>query len=240
MKKYVVLLPLLLLLGTAVAQQANTTNNSKPSAAVHNGNRAHVTNSPSTPAVNELALPEGTAIRMKLETPLSSSTSKRGDRFGGRVTQAVLLNGKTIIPVGAALEGVVISAEDHHRVRGTGTLDLRPDMVTLPDGQRYAVNAVIVDTSHRPDVDVNDEGQIKGRGHDGGDLIETGALAGGGAVLGGVIGGGKGALIGAGVGATASVVHWLTKTKSANLPAGTEIVMELSRPLQLNAVDTGD
>src|SRR5262249_13827879 len=115
--------------------------------------------------------------------------------------------------------------------------DLRPQYVTLPDGTRYTVNAVVVDTSNRPAVDVNDEGEIKGRGHDRGDLVETAAGTAVGAGLGAAIGGGKGALIGATVGAGATVVHWLTKTKSAQLPAGTEIIMELSRPMQLSSIE---
>jgi hypothetical protein len=46
-------------------------------------------------------------------------------------------------------------------------------------------------------------------------------------------------LIGAGVGASASLVHWLLKTRSAELPAGTEIIMELTRPMSLGASGAG-
>jgi hypothetical protein len=53
-----------------------------------------------------------------------------------------------------------------------------------------------------------------------------------------LIGGGKGVLIGATIGATATVARWLGKKNSATLPAGTELVMELSRPLEMTA-DTG-
>ncbi|HEX9119416.1 MAG TPA: hypothetical protein VF840_02650 [Terriglobales bacterium] len=185
------------------------------------------------------ALPVGTAVKMKLETAISTRTNKSGDRFSGRVTEGVTLNGRTIIPVGASLEGRIARAQDRRRIRGTPTIDLRPDTIIMPSGDRYSLNAVVVDTSARPDVDVNDEGKLKGRGHDGSDWKETGIVAGGGAIAGGVIAGGEGALIGAGVGATASVVHWLIKSRSAVLPAGTEIVMELSRPMSLGAGSGG-
>jgi hypothetical protein len=33
-------------------------------------------------------------------------------------------------------------------------------------------------------------------------------------------------------------VHWLGKKNSATLPAGTELVMELSRPLAMSAATT--
>jgi hypothetical protein len=232
---------------SAVAQQADTTQRqptNKPSAAVGStryGTRAHTRPlaQPQTTS-DAMALPVGTAIRMKLETPLSTVTTKRGDRFGGRVVEAVMLNGKTVIPVGAALEGDVVRSEEMRRIRGTPTIDLRPDHVTLPDGSRYMINGTIVDTSNRGDVNVNDEGEIKGKGHDNRDLLETGAGAGIGLGIGAKVGGVKGAFIGAGIGATASMVHWLTKTKTAYLPAGTEIIMELSRPMQLNVIEAGD
>jgi hypothetical protein len=185
------------------------------------------------------ALPVGTAVKMKLETRISTRMNKAGDRFSGRVTEAVMLRGRTIIPVGAGLEGRVAHVSERRRIRGTPTIDLRPETITMPNGDRYSLSAVVVDTDARPDVDVNDEGKLKGRGHDGRDWKETGIAAGGGAVAGGLIAGAHGALIGAGVGATASVVHWLTKSRSAELPAGTEIILELSRPMTVSNRSAG-
>jgi hypothetical protein len=52
-------------------------------------------------------------------------------------------------------------------------------------------------------------------------------------LIGGLAGGGKGLLIGGAVGATATVTHWLAKHRSAMLPAGTELVMELNRPMTM-------
>jgi hypothetical protein len=185
------------------------------------------------------SLPAGTAVKMKLDTMISTRTSRSGQRFAGRVTEGVRLNGRTIIPVGASLEGRIARVQDRRRIRGTPTIDLRPDTIIMPSGDRYTISLVAVDTSARPDVDVNDEGKLKGRGHDNSDWRETGIVAAGGAIAGGVIAGGEGALIGAGVGATATMVHWLMRTRSATLPAGTEIVWELSRPMSLGAGDGG-
>jgi hypothetical protein len=58
-------------------------------------------------------------------------------------------------------------------------------------------------------------------------------------LMGGLIGGAKGMLIGGAVGATATVAHWMGKKNSAMLPAGTELVMELSRPLEMTAAANG-
>ncbi|MGI9103033.1 MAG: hypothetical protein ACR2IF_11385 [Terriglobales bacterium] len=186
------------------------------------------------------ALPVGTAVWMKLETQLSTRANKAGDRFSGRVTRDVTLNGKTVIPTGAALEGRVARVDEPRRIKGLPTIDLRPEFVTLPNGNRLVLSAVVVDTSARPATSVNDEGRIKGRGHDGSDWKETGIGAGAGAATGALVAGGTGALVGAGVGATASVVHWLIKRRSADLPAGTEIIMEISRPMTLAADTPGN
>ena len=52
-------------------------------------------------------------------------------------------------------------------------------------------------------------------------------------LVGGLIGGGPGLLIGGAVGATSTTVHWLTKHRSATMPAGTELTLELNRPLSM-------
>ena len=186
-----------------------------------------------------LRLPAGTAVRLKLETPLSTSTSKPGDAFYGRVTQSVLLERKTVIPVGASVEGSVVRVSEPRRIKGRPTIELRPNLVVMPDGNRYQINAVVVDTDPSTKTQVTEEGQIKGEGMNKRDKMEIGAGAGAGLTLGAIAGGGKGAFVGAALGAGATVTHWLTKRKSADLPAGTEIVMELDRPVDLAAESTG-
>jgi hypothetical protein len=234
------LLAVLLCAGLAVSAAAKQ-KSQKPSAARTAAAAAPqpVATTTAEPTTGLSALPAGTAVRMKLETPISTRTSSPGQRFSGRITEPVLLKGKTVIPVGAGLEGRVIRADEPRRIRGTPTIDLRPDLIVMPDGQRLALNAVVVDTSARPETEVNDEGKIKGRGRDSRDWKETGIGAGAGAGVGALAGGGQGALIGAGIGATASVVHWLTKRKTASLPEGTEIIMELSRPMSLSSRSAG-
>jgi len=235
MKKIVVMLTLAFAIG-AVAQE-------KTSAAIpadgHKHSKTQKTLAQPAAAPDATALPVGTAIRMKLETPLSTTTNKYGDHFGGRVVEAVMLNGKTIIPVGAALEGQVIRADQSRRIRGTPTLDLRPTLITLPDGQKYAINASIVDTSDRA-LNVNDEGEIKGAGRDRADWVETGVGTALGTGIGAAAGGLKGAVIGGTIGAGVTMIHWLSKTRSAQVPAGTELIMELSRPMEMSAMQEGD
>ncbi|HET7440620.1 MAG TPA: hypothetical protein VFJ47_04900 [Terriglobales bacterium] len=183
---------------------------------------------------SNVSLPAGTALKVKLERTLSTFSSKAGDPFSARVTQAVQLEGKTVIPVGTTVEGRVTRVSEPRRITGKPTIAIFPETVVLPNGERLMLNASLVDTSLRGGTDVNDEGQFKGAGHDGKDLTEIGMGTGGGMLVGGLAGGGKGVLIGGMVGATATVAHWLGKHRSAMIPAGTELTMELTRPMVMS------
>lgn len=184
-------------------------------------------------AVAQTSLPTGTAVKMKLDTTLATFSSKAGDPFSARVTEPVVLDGKTVIPIGATVEGRVTKSSEPRRIAGKPTIAIFPENLTLPNGDRFLLNATLVDTNARRGTDVNTEGQFKGAGHDGKDLTEIGMGTGGGMLIGGLIGGGKGLLIGGAVGATVTVAHWLGKHRSATLPAGTELVMELNRPMTM-------
>ncbi|MGA6984771.1 MAG: hypothetical protein WBZ01_01850 [Terriglobales bacterium] len=184
-------------------------------------------------ACAQTALPTGTAVKMKLETSLATFSSKAGDPFSARVTEPVVLDGKTVIPIGTTVEGRVTKANEPRRIAGKPTIAIFPETVVLPNGDRFMLNATLVDTNRGHGTDVNTEGQFKGAGHDGKDLTEIGMGTGGGMIVGGLAGGGKGLLIGGAIGATLTVAHWLGKHRSATLPAGTEMVMELSRPMTM-------
>ncbi|HLW87451.1 MAG TPA: hypothetical protein VKR57_03095 [Terriglobales bacterium] len=184
-------------------------------------------------AQSNISLPTGTSLTVKLENNLATHTSKTGDPFSARVTEAVLLEGKTVIPVGATVQGRVAQVSEPRRISGRPTIGILPDTLVMPDGQRFVLSASLVDTNLHNGTEVNEEGQFKGKGHDGQDLTEIGMATGGGAVIGGMAGGVKGAVIGGAIGATATVVHWLGKKKSTMLLAGTELVMELNRPLEM-------
>jgi len=187
----------------------------------------------------QTSLPTGTAVKMKLETTLATFSSKAGDPFSARVTEPVVVNGKTVIPIGATVEGRVTKANEPRRIAGKPTIAIFPEHLVLPNGDRFMLNASLIDTNARHGTDVNMEGQFKGAGHDGKDLTEIGMGTGGGMLVGGLAGGGKGLLIGGAIGATATVAHWLGKHRSAMLPAGTELVMELNRPMTMTGASGG-
>jgi len=185
-----------------------------------------------TVAAQASAVPTGTALMVKLETTLATFSNKAGDPFQARLTQAVVLNGKTVIPAGAVVEGRVTKVAEPRRISGKPTIGILPEALVLPTGERLFLDATLVDTNIAG-TDVNQEGEFKGPGHDRRDQMETGGGTAGGMLIGGLIGGPPGIVIGGVVGAGSTGVHWLSKHRSATLPAGTELTLELNRPLAM-------
>jgi hypothetical protein len=178
-------------------------------------------------------VPAGTALMVRLDTTLATFSNKAGDPFRGSVIEPVMVNGQTVIPAGATIEGRVTKISEPRRISGKPTIGILPEAVILPTGERYYLDATLTDTNIHGS-DVNHEGQFKGSGHDRRDTIETGGGTAGGMLIGGLIGGGPGILIGGAVGATSTTAHWLAKHRSATLPAGTQLTLELNRPLTMS------
>jgi hypothetical protein len=185
-----------------------------------------------------VSVPEGTPLKVNLQTTISTFSSKVGDPFQGKIVDPIVVDGKTVIPTGSVVEGRITKLSEPRRISGKPTIGIFPEQIVLPDGQRLMLNAVLVDTNISG-TDVNDEGMFKGSGHDRRDQIEVAGGTGAGMLLGGLIGGGPGLLIGGAIGAGAASTHWLVQHRSAVLPSGTLLMMELSRPMTMSTTAAG-
>jgi hypothetical protein len=184
------------------------------------------------------AVPAGTALMVRLQTTLATFSNRAGDPFRGSLSQPVVINGQTVLPAGTTIEGRVTKVSEPRRISGKPTIGILPEAVILPNGERFYLDATLTDTNI-PGTDVNSEGQFKGNGHDRRDTIETGGGAAGGMLIGGLIGGPPGILVGGLVGAGTGTGYWLAKHRSAVLPAGTELTLELNRPLTTTTATSG-
>jgi hypothetical protein len=164
-----------------------------------------------------MAIPEGTEIQVRLETPLSSRTARPEDRFTATVMRPVYANDRMAVAAGARVRGTVVNAEAAARPARGGKLELAFNTLELEDNTRADVRATVVSLDE--DIDKSETGQRAGIGA---------AL---GTLLGGVLGGSKGALIGLVVGGAGGAIS--SRGDEVELPAGTILTLRLERPVNL-------
>ena len=189
---------------------------------------------PPAPEPVRIRLPEGTKIVFALSNSLSTKTNQTGDPFGGVVSRSVRVGETLVIPEGSVIRGTVGHVERPGRVKGRAELGLRFDQLELPDGQVYDLSASLTELDQGEKEEVTEEGEVKGEGSKKRDAATIGAGAGIGAVIGAIGGGGKGAATGGAVGAGAgTAVVLLTRGKDVELKRGTELAVQLDRPLAI-------
>ena len=167
----------------------------------------------------EYTIEEGTPIHVRLETTVSSATSKVEDPVDGALTQALVVNGTTVAPVGSRVKGEVTAVTPSPK-KGRASIAFQfRTLVIAGHDDPYGISAGIsrVAPSEKKD-----------------DVITIGAPAVVGGVIGGIIGGKKGAVIGAVVGGGAgTAVVLTTEGKDISLPSGTEVTMSLKTPVDI-------
>jgi len=168
----------------------------------------------------DVNVPAGTTLAIRINQHISVKTTPAGSRFTGELAEGYVdANGRTILPRGTPVSGVVEESHERGRFKGASVLDLRLTSLTL-NGQSYPLATHDVVRSK------------KGKGK------RTGAFIGGGAglgaLIGGLAGGGKGALIGAGAGAGAGTAGAaFTGNRDLDIPSETIIRFRLADDLTL-------
>jgi hypothetical protein len=176
-------------------------------------------------------LPEGTAIRVRLLTRLSSESSARGDQFRCRVASDVMQDDHVLIPAGAELRGRVTDASSGH-FGGHGSLRLLPETMILPSGAHYRLHAELIGAPGSRTRVASEDTVLPGS-REKRDAIEYGGTVGAGVTAGAILGGPAGALAGALVGAGVITTHLLVSHPQATLDPGTVLLFTLSEPLQM-------
>jgi len=178
-------------------------------------------------------LAEGTTIRVRLLTRLSTADSRQGDVFRTRVASDVLQDGQVLIPAGAEIEGRVAQVSSG-TTRSHGTMLLRPETVILADGSRFHLDAQVTGTPGSK-TRISGEGFINPNSRVKKDGIEYGGAVGAGVVAGALIGGPVGAVTGGFIGAGVITVHILSDHSEATLEPGTVMLFTLDNRLDLQA-----
>jgi hypothetical protein len=160
-------------------------------------------------------VPAGTTMWVKLDNDLSLR-SRPGQVFTARVTAPVLgSDGEILIPARARVVGHVVQARGDHGHGRSPHIILRLDELEM-HGQRQPIDATIVETDVKQDRTPEWEHAAIGAGI--------------GAILGGLLEGGEGALVGGALGAVAGTAISLG-TQDGELERGSKLAIRLERPI---------
>jgi len=207
--------------GTAARPQPDTTarNNAAPRPAERADAAPARPAEPVRPVVRTVTLPAGTALPLELTTALSTETASVEMPVTARLRRAVTVDGVTVLPAGATVNGEVSDVERPGRVQGRARLGLRFTSVTI-DGRREEIRSNPV--------------TFQGEQTKGEDATKIGAGAGIGAIVGGIIGGGDGAAKGAAIGGAAGTGAVLaTRGREVTLASGADINATLATPAEV-------
>jgi hypothetical protein len=193
---------------------------SQPAAGQASAPASHQAAAPSAPPPPAVvSLPEGTSIRVRLDTDLGSNISHAGDSFTATVADDVMKGGEVVIAKGARAEGTVVDAKALGRFKGGAALVVKLDRVTSRWGS-YPVETASVSQAQQ------------GKGKRSATMIGGGA--GLGALIGGLAGGGKGAAIGALAGGGAGTAGTaFTGNKPIVLPAEAVLTFKLDHSVRI-------
>ncbi len=173
---------------------------------------------PAPPAPENVSIPAGTSLAIRIDQRISVKTSHAGDQFTGEVVEPITASDQSVlVPKGAPVKGVVAASHKRGHFKGASLLELRLTALTL-NGTEYPLTTR--DLAERK----------KGKGK------RTAAMVGGGAGLGMIVGGVAtgglglvvGGLVGGGGGAAAA---GLTGNRDLDIPAESIVHFKLADDL---------
>ena len=174
---------------------------------------------------SEITIPAGTALRLRVTRGFGSDISRVEERVSATLAQPVTINGRTVVPAGSLVTGYVSEATRPGKVKGRGRVGVRFTRITpVHESRSYSMQtrtwtAVAPATKKK-------------------DALTIGIPAAGGAALGALIDGKKGAGIGAAVGGGAGTAAVLTtRGKEARVGRGATLLVRLASPLTIRVDD---
>ena len=215
--KWLAALALAVACGACAGTDSSTAQSEDPAAAEAADGEEAARPSPKAPVYREVSLPAGTTLRLDLASSISSDGSKVEDAVRAKVREAVVVDGQTVVPMGAELAGVVTDVADSGRVKGRARIAYRFDSMNVGE-ERYEITTA--PTTHVAEATKSE------------DATKIGIGAGAGAAIGAILGGGSGAAKGAVIGGAAGTGAVLaTKGKEVRLGPGANVTSRLTAPV---------
>lgn len=169
-----------------------------------------------SPSASGTEVPAGTELDVRLLNSLNSGTTQVEDRFEASTLADLSIDGRTVVPAGSILRGVVSAVQPATRTNRTARMTISFDQITV-DGRSYPIRATVTQA-------------LQGEGIKG-EVGRVGVGAGVGAILGGILGGFKGALAGILIGGGGTIAA--TEGKEIELPQGTVLRLRFDSPVTL-------
>ena len=172
----------------------------------------------------QVTIPAGTVLHLRTTRAFGSDISRIEDPVTATLAQPVLIGGRTVLPAGSSASGYVSDAERPGKVKGRGRVAVRFTRIT-PASHKATYNM-----QTRSWVAVAPATKQK-------DALKIGIPAAGGAAIGALIDGKKGAGIGAAVGGGAGTAAVLTtRGKDVRIGRGASLIVRLTAPLTIRVV----
>jgi hypothetical protein len=167
----------------------------------------------------EITIPAGTILRLRVARGFGSDISRVEDPVSATLTQGIVIGGRTVLPAGSRASGYVSEATRPGKVKGRGRVAVRFTRIT-PASESDTYNM-----QTRSWVAVAPATKKK-------DALTIGIPAAGGAAIGALVDGKKGAGIGAAVGGGAGTAAVLTtRGKDVRIGRGATLAVRLASPL---------
>lgn len=186
-------------------------------------------------AARTITVPAGQKLLMQLKSGINTKTAKPGDGVYLETSFPVSIENVMAIPPGTYVQGVIDNVKRSGRVKGRAEVLFHFTTLIFPSGYTVSVPGSVNDV---PGADnarvVNKEGSVQADGSKGKDAGTIAGPAAEGAIIGALARGGKGALIGSGIGGAIGLAEVLfTRGNEINYPPGTPVEMVLQRSLTL-------
>jgi hypothetical protein len=164
-------------------------------------------------------IPKETEFTVKLLTPLSTQTNKKGDKITAQVVSPAEFKDDI-------LEGEVKESKSGGKMTGKSVLNFTFHKLHHKGNEVPVQSQIKGFTNSKGQQNVDEEGRVIEKKSN---LGKAAAATGAGAIIGAIAGGGRGAAIGAGIGAAAAIALIQVSATGANVAfaPGSEVVLSV-------------
>jgi hypothetical protein len=171
----------------------------------------------SAPSHETLIVPSGTSFIAVLQTRLSTDVNNTGDPFVATTVEPIVVDGRTVVPAGSRIDGVLRDVQASGRIKNRARMTLVFEEIADAGGKTHPVSTLPLTI------------QAASETHN--DVLKIAGGSAAGAIVGAISGKKNGAVIGAAAGAGAGTALVLaTKGDDVELSQGLKLYVQMTGP----------